>query len=166
MGHYPDIYSFIPLLQQVFDEPIDDSDDETLDIFESDPNYIATLPSEIQTYMKQYRMLSKSSLVGQDKDLECGICFEIPLFPFTTKCNHMFCIDCIKKYLFRKTPKDNCPTCRSPDVSFLTLDLESEKMKKWLNSEIECECCSQKVLYQIYREHIIKCNKVYGVNSN
>ena len=42
--------------------------------------------------------------------MSCNICFsDTPLNPISTPCNHKFCYECIKKWIYKKP---NCPCCR------------------------------------------------------
>lgn len=42
--------------------------------------------------------------------MSCNICFsDTPLNPISTPCNHIFCYECIKKWIYKKP---NCPCCR------------------------------------------------------
>ena len=43
--------------------------------------------------------------------MDCSICLETPINKVTTTCNHIFCGDCLNKWLHIRS---NCPLCRQP----------------------------------------------------
>lgn len=53
----------------------------------------------------QFSKLSEHKILHQ-----CPICFEDKLENILLNCNHIFCKDCIKKWL--TTNSDTCPICR------------------------------------------------------
>lgn len=59
--------------------------------------------------------------------VECSICKEIMHLPFTIKCGHTFCYDCLCLWFENKT---NCPTCRSKTECVPILNLQLKDVSK------------------------------------
>ncbi|XP_015750845.1 PREDICTED: E3 ubiquitin-protein ligase TRIM58-like [Acropora digitifera] len=59
-----------------------------------------------------------NALQQMQKSLECSICLELLKDPHSTKCNHQFCGQCIRKVLEKssKSSKNKwyCPLCKTP----------------------------------------------------
>ncbi|XP_031551312.1 E3 ubiquitin-protein ligase TRIM31-like [Actinia tenebrosa] len=57
------------------------------------------------------------SVMEIQKHLECSICLEMLSNPYSTKCNHQFCWECINNFIQRcgkkSTNKWFCPLCKS-----------------------------------------------------
>ncbi|KAH8297982.1 hypothetical protein KR018_003695, partial [Drosophila ironensis] len=41
---------------------------------------------------------------------KCPICLSLPVMPVSTKCGHIFCVECLTKVL--EQPPSACPLCR------------------------------------------------------
>jgi hypothetical protein len=70
---------------------------------------------------------------------ECSVCLETPTNPVKTKCNHIFCSECIKNL-------SKCPNCRA--------DIEDDDI-----SNI-CYVCSDTITFPI----ITRCNHAFCYN--
>lgn len=51
-----------------------------------------------------------NKLLKINKEFECGICMEQKNTGIELDCNHLYCLECLKKWL--TTVKKTCPTCR------------------------------------------------------
>lgn len=95
---------------------------------------------------------------GSFNDLICAVCYEIPLDPVITPCDHVFCQSCISAYV---TLQKECPV----DKVFL----ESDKIKPldgilsriWSNIAVKCpnEWCSWNGQVGNFRSHIKRCHR-------
>jgi hypothetical protein len=134
----------------------DGDDDVYIDYFQSCPKMLDKLAPHLRAYIQAYQRAIQTTVPVEHCSagaLPCGICLEVPLFPFSTQCNHMFCIDCIQKYMFRKVIRHHCPSCRYPNVSFESLALDSEGMKQWSFITVTCDQCGDAVSITSYKFH-------------
>jgi len=150
----------VPMLHHIFNDyddinDLNDDNDEYIDYFQTSPLLEKVNPTN-RAYIEAYqRALQTTVPVEQCSKgaLQCGICLDIPLYPISTECNHMFCIDCIQKYMFRKVIRHHCPSCRFPNVSFDSMKLDSEPMKQWKLISVTCNVCKNKVNIATYKNH-------------
>lgn len=81
------------------------------------PSIPRTSSSSRSSQRTSQRVERKQSLPSPPPDIEtkyeltCGICHEIPIAPYSTHCNHIFCHDCMMGCIRNKYTR--CPTCRA-----------------------------------------------------
>ena len=104
------------------------------------------------------------------KELICTICLSVPLEPIVmTKCNHVFCKDCITESIYRQEcagRDQTCPVCRSDciDDDLVLLKEESPlSYRIWSNIQVKCEHhtagCNWIGSISDYRNHKCSCEK-------
>jgi Zinc finger, C3HC4 type (RING finger) len=153
----PPIYSMVcTALSEMFD-------DNPYDFF-SDESFMKELPKDVNKYFTRVSVLTRTSLPADNcsngSESTCNICYEVPIYPFVTKCNHIFCTQCIQKYLSDTTSQHDCPTCRHSKILFSGLNLKSKKMKEWIQNIVKCDKCNTMFPIQMFHFHMAKCYQV------
>ena len=70
-------------------------------------------------------------------DLQCSICFEVPLAPKLTPCEHVFCEPCIEAALSSHPTCPNCQTNCTPQ-QVRTIEGGTRIHRIWSGVKVEC----------------------------
>jgi hypothetical protein len=94
---------------------------------------------------------------GSFNDLLCAVCYEIPLDPVISPCDHVYCLSCISEYaaIHKECPVDKRPL--DPDE---IKPLNGILNRVWSNLVVKCpnEWCSWNGVVGNYRSHIKRCH--------
>ena len=82
-------------------------------------------------------------------EFTCAICLDIPLIPQRTSCNHIFCANCLSKWMEHSKC---CPMCNR---QFTASNDESTRLKI-MNARCSCKCGFEGMVKQLIRHN---CNK-------
>jgi hypothetical protein len=91
-----------------------------------------------------------------DNNLKCAICNEPFLDPVETQCHHLFCCECLNKWI--ENDKSTCPTCRK---TISTNTLNSIKFINFISMInqilVKCLLCNQSNIQRgNFQDHINK----------
>ncbi|XP_052069767.1 bifunctional apoptosis regulator-like [Mytilus californianus] len=70
----------------------------------------------------------------EQSDVNCGVCYDILIFPTTLRCGHNFCRPCLAQW-FSTSKKKECPVCRQqyrekPEINSLIRTLTEKAFKE------------------------------------
>lgn len=102
-------------------------------------------------------ILNKTGMRG--KDFMCPICHDLLELPVKTKCNHIFCMLCIKTHM--RDENGTCPMCRREvlleDVSFVDMDITTAMEWSKVNCPNHVHGCKKKIHEITIEEHLENC---------
>jgi hypothetical protein len=96
-----------------------------------------------------------TSTAIMDHPLTCPICYDIPLQPVITPCQHIFCYTCIETQLQHNSI---CPIDRNALTLQQIANLTGTEKSIWDNTSIQCPKCEQWTgVLQQYSDHVTNC---------
>jgi hypothetical protein len=100
--------------------------------------------------------LVESCTTGQEN---CSICMGEIERPTLTKCNHVFCYECIQSCYEHDPLRKKCPLCRNSGVGSTLVELTSGKIVEDLFFRITSHGMNYKIEKNIYDEIVAECAK-------
>lgn len=95
-----------------------------------------------------------------DASLKCAICSDPLINPYSTPCDHTFCLTCITQWI---EVNDRCPVCGKKSITIQGLQPKNPSLSDILDQlHLQCRICRQSnILRGNFNEHISQyCSKI------
>ena len=125
-----------------------------MEINDLDQKLFTILPLDMKQFKIPVELIcSKTNISTVNQEFECPICLHLLLNPkFCSKCEQMFCSDCISNCLQKK---NSCPLCRGV---FSESKIPRQLINLLNNVMILCpNNCRTKLCYSDLSDHLTRC---------